>query len=89
MIGIGFAEFFSLVLIILLIYVAWLWLRENNRVRRNEWRLSNRSLFHCNTCHLSFVPKDPVSLCRCPRCNTVCIRRQAGEFPSAKRRKKS
>jgi len=78
MITTGFAEFFNAVLIILIIYIAWLWLREHNRQRRNEWQLSNRQLFHCNTCHLSFVPKQMVSLCRCPRCNTVCIRRKNG-----------
>ena len=76
MIEISFSGFFVLLLILLLIYLTWLWIRENNRIRRNEWRLSNRRLFHCNTCHLSFVPKHPVSLCRCPRCNTVCIQRR-------------
>ena len=48
MIGIGFAEFFAFLLIFFLCYVAWLWFRENNRVRRHEWELSNRRLFHCN-----------------------------------------
>jgi hypothetical protein len=38
--------------------------------------LSSSQLFHCNNCHLSFVPKQAVSLCRCSRCNTVCIRRK-------------
>jgi hypothetical protein len=46
--------------------------------------LSNRKLFHCNTCHLSFIPKHPVSLCRCPRCNTVCIPRRDGNEPVVK-----
>ena len=84
MIGIGFAEFFAFLLIFFLCYVAWLWFRENNRVRRHEWELSNRRLFHCNTCHLSFVPKNPVSLCRCPRCNTLCIPRRNGATPTVK-----
>ena len=85
MIGVSFAEFFELLLILLLSYICWLWLREVNRVRHNEWQLSNRQLFHCNTCHLSFVPKQPVSLCRCPRCNTVCIRRRDGTVPIVKK----
>ena len=85
MIGVSFAEFFELLLILLLSYICWLWLREVNRLRRNEWQLSNRQLFHCNTCHLSFVPKQPVSLCRCPRCNTVCIRRRDGTVPIVKK----
>ena len=87
MIGISFAEFFSFLLVLLLLYIAWLWMRENGRIRRNEWQLSNRQLFHCNTCHLSFIPKHPVSLCRCPRCNTVCIRRRSVELPAASRRR--
>ena len=78
MTGRSFAEFFTMLLIAGLIYIAWLWLRESNRQRRNAWQLSNRQLFHCNNCHLSFIPKHPVSLCRCPRCNTVCIRRRGG-----------
>lgn len=84
MITVSYAEFFTAFLIILLLYIAWLWLREHNRQKRNEWQLSNRQLFHCNTCHLSFVPKHPVTLCRCPRCNTVCIRRNNGAAPTIK-----
>ena len=85
MIGISFTEFFSLLLILSLVYIAWLWWRENRRQRRNEWQLSNLKLFHCNTCHLSFVPKHPLTLCRCPRCNTVCIQRRDGSAPSAEK----
>jgi uncharacterized paraquat-inducible protein A len=77
-IGISFSEFFTLMTVFFLIYIAWLWYREIRRQKRNEWQLSNRQLFHCNTCHLSFIPKHPSSLCRCPRCNTVCIRRRDG-----------
>jgi len=88
-IGISFAEFFTMLLIIFLIYIAWLWQREIRRQKRNEWQLSNRQLFHCNTCHLSFIPKHPASLCRCPRCNTVCIRRRdSGETVVKSVRKK-
>ncbi len=76
MIGISFTDFFTTILIVLLIYIAWLWLREVGRIRKNEWQLNNRRLFHCNKCFLYFVPKHPVSLCRCPRCNNVCILRR-------------
>lgn len=74
--GVSFSEFFFILLATSLLYIAWLWTREIRRVKRNNWQLSRRQLFHCNNCHLVFVPKEPVSLCRCPRCNTVCIRRQ-------------
>lgn len=74
--GVSFSEFFFILLAASLLYIAWLWAREIRRVKRNSWQLSRRQLFHCNNCHLVFVPKEPVSLCRCPRCNTVCIRRQ-------------
>jgi hypothetical protein len=73
MIGINFTDFFTMTLIILLIYIAWLWMREIRRIRRNEWQLNNRRLFRCNKCFLCFVPKQPVSLCRCPRCNNMCF----------------
>ena len=72
----NFSEFFFILLTVLIAYIAWLWIREIRRVNHNSWQLSRRQLFHCNNCHWSFVPKEPVSLCRCPRCNTVCIRRR-------------
>ncbi len=88
MIETSFTAFFTMLLIISLLYMAWLWFRENSRQKRNEWQLSNRQLFHCNTCHNSFIPSKPVSLCRCPRCNTVCIRRRDGAVPIAKKSRK-
>jgi uncharacterized paraquat-inducible protein A len=84
----SFTAFFTMLLIISLLYIAWLWFRENSRQKRNEWQLSNRQLFHCNNCHHSFIPSKPVSLCRCPRCNTVCIRRRDGVVPIAKKSRK-
>ena len=80
--GVSFSEFFLLLLTVSLLYIAWLWLREIRRVKRNSWQLSRRQLFQCNNCHLAFVPKEPVSLCRCPRCNTVCIRRRNDLSPA-------
>lgn len=77
MIAISFSGFFFLLFIILFIYMAYLWYRESAKVKRNSWHVSNSRLFHCNNCHWSFVPKKPVSLCRCPRCNTVCIRHRS------------
>lgn len=76
MIGINFSEFFFLVLAASMLYIFFLWFREIQRIKRNSWQLSTSRLFHCNNCHLSFIPKQPVSLCRCPRCNTVCIKRR-------------
>lgn len=78
MIKVNFSEFFLLFICTVILYISWLWLREIFRQKRNEWQLSNHSLFHCNNCHHHFVPRTPVSLCRCPRCNTVCIRRKSG-----------
>ena len=80
----GFVDFIFMILLLSLGYIAWLWVREERRINRNRWQLSRRQLFHCKTCHLSFVPKHPVTLCRCPRCNTVCIRRNNGAAPTIK-----
>lgn len=80
--GVSFSEFFFLLLSASLLYIAWLWLREIRRGKRNSWQLSRRQLFQCNNCHLAFVPKEPVTLCRCPRCNTVCIRRRNDLSPA-------
>ena len=85
----SFSEFFFILLAASLLYVAWLWIREYRRVKRNSWQLSRRQLFHCNNCYLAFVPKEPVSLCRCPRCNTVCIRRRNDLSPAPSVEKKS
>ena len=76
MIAVNFSEFFFIILTLCMIYIFYLWFREVKRIKRNSWQLSSSQLFHCNNCHLSFVPKQAVSLCRCPRCNTVCIRRK-------------
>lgn len=85
----SFAEFIFLILAASLIYIAWLWIREERRINRNHWRLSRRQLFQCNNCHLAFVPKEPMSLCRCPRCNTVCIRRRNDLSPTPSMEKKN
>ena len=77
MIPISFSEFFCLLLTILMLYLLLLWLRASARQKRNAWQVSHSRLFHCNNCHHSFVPRTPVSLCRCPKCNTVCIRRRS------------
>ncbi len=87
--GVSFSEFFFILLAASLLYIAWLWLREIRRSKRNSWQLSRSQLFHCNNCHLVFVPKEPVSLCRCPRCNTVCIRRQNDSSPALNQEKKN
>ena len=86
MISISYSGFFLLLLLTVMIYIAWLWWRESSRQRRNAWEVSNSRLFHCNNCHHHFVPRTPVSLCRCPRCNTVCIRRRSDLLIDAPRR---
>ncbi|MCI5779957.1 MAG: hypothetical protein MR051_09135 [Lentisphaeria bacterium] len=86
MIAIGFSDFFALLLSAGMLYLAWLWFRESSRQKRNAWQVSNSRLFHCNNCHHHFVPRTPVSLCRCPRCNTVCIRRRSDLLIDSPRR---
>lgn len=78
----NFSDFFFMLLSLSLLYIAWLWARELRRTKNNSWQLSRSQLFHCNNCHWAFVPKEPVSLCRCPRCNTVCIRRRNNLSPA-------
>lgn len=75
MIAVSYADIFFIILALSFIYIFFLWRRENNRIRRNEWHLSNSSLFHCDKCHYSFTGEAP-SLTRCPRCNAVCIKRK-------------
>ena len=72
MIGINFTDFFVMILILLFAYLAWLWLRENQRIRRNERQLNSRRLFFCRKDGFFFA-KHPVSVCRCPKCNRYCI----------------
>lgn len=84
---ISYSGFFASILILGMAYIAWLWLREAIRQRRNAWQVSNSRLFHCNHCHHHFVPRTPVSLCRCPRCNTVCIRRRSDLMVDSPRRR--
>ena len=76
-----FSEVFFMYFFILLVLVLILWRREEARVRNNEWRISSSQLFHCDNCHHSFVNRDRgASICRCPRCNAMCIRRHGREL---------
>lgn len=77
MIPVSYTEFFIFLITALMFYGALLWYRSSSRQKRNAWQVSHSRLFHCNNCHHSFVPHTPVSLCRCPKCNTVCIRRRS------------
>ena len=77
MISATFSEVLFMYFLILLTLVLILWRREEVRIRRNEWRISSSQLFHCDNCHHTFVNRDRrASICRCPRCNAMCIRRR-------------
>ena len=83
MIGMTYSEALFGVLVLWLVFILVLWLRELQRIKRHEWHLSNGRLFHCDICHHSFISKEQVSLTRCPRCNSICIRRKRrSTFPS-------
>ncbi|MBQ6351972.1 MAG: hypothetical protein IJJ28_01725 [Lentisphaeria bacterium] len=75
-----YSETFFFYFLLWLLLILFLWRREESRVRRNEWRISRNQLFHCDNCHHSFVNRDRgASICRCPRCNAICIRRRDHE----------
>ena len=72
-----YSEVFFFYFLLWLLLILLLWRREEARVRRNGWRISRSQLFHCDNCHNSFVNRDRnASICRCPRCNAMCIRRR-------------
>ena len=73
MIGMSFADALFVYFLLWLIFLAILWWRELSRVKSYEWHLSNSRLFHCDSCHHSFIIKEAVNLTRCPRCNAICI----------------
>lgn len=75
MIELSVSDFFGLVLLLSTSWIAYLALRLQYRSSSREWHLSSRQLFECDNCHLSFVPDEPVTICRCPRCNAYCIKR--------------
>ncbi len=75
MISVTYSEALFLYFLFWLLFIMILWRREEVRLSRNEWRLTRSQLFHCDNCHHSFVNRDRgASLCRCPRCNAMCIR---------------
>lgn len=75
MIFASYSEVIFLYFLFFLLLILFLWQREESRIRRNAWRVSGSQLFHCDNCHHSFVNRDPgVSICRCPRCNAMCIK---------------
>ncbi|MBO5790932.1 MAG: hypothetical protein J6S54_00495 [Lentisphaeria bacterium] len=75
MISLSIADFFSLILLLAVGWIAFLAFRLQSRGHRRDWHLTSRHLFQCDRCHLSFVPEKAVTLCRCPRCNAHCIKR--------------
>ena len=75
MISLSAADFFSLVLFFFTLWFAFLAYRLQSRKKRHDWYLSSRHLFQCDRCHLSFIPENAVTLCRCPRCNAYCVKR--------------
>ena len=82
MIECTYSEVFFLYFLFWLLLILFLWRREETRVRRNEWRVSRNQLFYCETCKRSFVNRGrAISICRCPRCNRVCIRRRERDLP--------
>ena len=76
MIGMSFEGALFVYLLLWCLFVAVLWCRELSRIRRFDWKLSNSRLFHCDNCHHSFIVKEAVNLCRCPKCNSICIFRK-------------
>lgn len=73
MIEIGLTECLFIYFIIWMLIISFLWIRELLRIKRNTWYLSNTKLFHCDTCHHTFLTKDGANLTRCPICNAICI----------------
>ena len=76
MIEMSFADALFTYLLLWILFIGILWCRELARVKNFDWKVSNSRLFHCDSCHHSFIIKEPVSLTRCPRCNSICICRK-------------
>ncbi len=80
MITVTYAEALFAVFGAWFLFIVILWCRELYRVKSFNWRLSNSTLFHCDSCHHSFIIKESVNLTRCPRCNAICICRRRREL---------
>lgn len=81
MILLSYADAFFLYLLGWLLLLALLAWRAHLRRKKYDWKIITGNLFHCDKCHHTFVPPEQLNLCRCPRCNAVCIRkrRRVGE----------
>ena len=77
MISLSMGDFFSVVLLGGVTFIAILAWRLQNRRKLHDWHLTSRHLFQCDRCHLSFIPERPVTLCRCPRCSAYCVQRRS------------
>lgn len=71
--SITYADAFCTYFVCFLIFIAILWNRESSRVKRRERRNFSTRLFFCDKCRRPFLQEEDINLCRCPRCNTVCI----------------
>ena len=81
MIALSYADAFFIYLLLWMCLFAFLGWKARQRQKKHYWQITNTNLFHCDRCHHIFVPSERLNLCRCPRCNAVCIRkkRRAGE----------
>lgn len=75
MIALSYADAFFVYFLLWLMLLGFLGWREHLRRKKHRWQMFSTNLFHCDQCHHSFVPSVQLNLCRCPRCNAVCIRK--------------
>ena len=76
MIPISYSGIYAVYISLWLIILAILWFREERRAAKSDWAVVKKKLYLCDKCHLSFLAShDQEHITRCPRCNTVCLRR--------------
>ncbi len=76
MIGVTCAQGLLLWVVMTLAVIGWLYLRSSIRRRRMYDKHYASHLFTCDHCHYAFLNKDQLNLVRCPRCNSICIRKR-------------
>ena len=54
--------------------ILYLWWFDGKARRGKE--IHSSCYFYCDRCQRTFVPRQPVSITRCPMCNRTCYRRR-------------
>ncbi len=77
MIPVSYEIIFFIYVLLWFVYLTILWARETWRTGIRDWSLSEGKLCLCNECRYAFLVKPRENTALCPKCNNMCIIKNA------------